>query len=127
MTATSEHTTKPPRALPEHGETGTETPDVVIHPQPVWNEHWASLDIGMRGWQVVAVLGFIYTSAIITRGADALLSYDDRWCYHDQPAAIAAARAWLAGDDPEPSGWHRHPATGRRRPGGDPAREHINP
>ena len=25
----------------------------------------------------------------------------------------------------EPSGWCRHPATGRRRPGGDPATEFV--
>ena len=27
----------------------------------------------------------------------------------------------------EPEGWMRHPSSGRRRPGGDPAQEHVRP
>ena len=29
------------------------------------------------------------------------------------------------GVDTEPTGWMRHPTTGRRRPGGDPAAEYV--
>jgi len=27
----------------------------------------------------------------------------------------------------EPTGWMRHPASGRRRPGGDETKEYVNP
>jgi len=27
----------------------------------------------------------------------------------------------------EPQGWFRHPNSGRRRPGGDPSQEYVNP
>ncbi len=50
---------------------------------------------------------------------------DDAWCYHDAESAIAAAEAWDPAKDSEPTGWHRHPVTDRRRPGGDPALERI--
>lgn len=39
-------------------------------------------------------------------------------------AAVAALIAWNG--EGEPSGWMRHPETGRRRPGGDPAGEYVN-
>jgi len=51
--------------------------------------------------------------------------YGARWCYATIGAARAALAAWDGATDSEPQGWHRHPATGRRRPDGDPAREHI--
>lgn len=35
---------------------------------------------------------------------------------------MAAMQAW---DGSEPEGWIRHLASGRRRPGGDPAQEYI--
>ena len=40
---------------------------------------------------------------------------DDAWCYHTREAAEAAALAWDPEVDEEPTGWHRHPRTGRRR------------
>lgn len=53
------------------------------------------------------------------------LCYEDVWCYPSVPAAIAAMEAWDG--EGEPTGWHRHPATGRRRPEGDPAKEYVHP
>jgi hypothetical protein len=35
--------------------------------------------------------------------------------------------AWNPPAEPEPADWMRHPKSGRRRPGGDPAKEYINP
>lgn len=48
---------------------------------------------------------------------------------HEGYPAHAVARAALDRWDGrgEPQGWHRHPASGRRRPDGDPAQEHVNP
>lgn len=71
----------------------------------------------------IAVLPLIYTAAVII-GPEHTGSYDDRWCYVDVEAALAAAKAWDGTGEPE--GWHRHPTTGRRRPEGDPAKEYVN-
>jgi len=55
------------------------------------------------------------------------LGYDDRWCFVTEDLALAAVKAWPLAAPPgyEPVGWHRHPKTGRRRPGGDPGTEYI--
>lgn len=50
--------------------------------------------------------------------------FDNLWCYHDVDAAWRAAFGWDGSG--EPSGWYRHPQTGRRRPDGDPAREYVD-
>ena len=63
-------------------------------------------------------------------GRQALLSLrapwihvQDGWVYASLETALAAARAWDGHE--EPSGWLRHPKSGRRRPGGDPVCEYI--
>ena len=65
--------------------------------------------------------------AVIWGYVDESAFYEDRWCYPTAIAALHAAELWNGPDGPEPEGWHRHPRTGRRRPDGDPTREHINP
>jgi len=57
-----------------------------------------------------------------------LIGYWDRWCYADEAGARAALDGFPENppNDYEPTGWHRHPPTGRRRPDGDPAREHMD-
>lgn len=66
---------------------------------------------------------FAFTVAIL---ADMLPEgYGERWCYANITQARAALAEWDGADDTEPQGWHRHPATGRRRPDGDASREHI--
>jgi hypothetical protein len=39
---------------------------------------------------------------------------------------VRALNEWNPLTEKEPKGWFRHPRTGRRRPGGDPAKEYIN-
>lgn len=53
--------------------------------------------------------------------------YFDRWCYETHEGAKDAAQRWINLKDieDEPTGWHRHHKTGRRRTGGDPATEYI--
>jgi hypothetical protein len=54
--------------------------------------------------------------------------YEDRWCYADLKKASAGLVDWWSrGFEGEPTGWHRHPDTGRRRPDGDPSQEYIDP
>ena len=77
----------------------------------------------------VAIYPFIFTVAIITGTVDEQRTgYSDRWCYNSMNEAIDALGRWaLTGFDGEPSGWHRHPSSGRRRPNGAPDEEYVNP
>lgn len=77
------------------------------------------------GSRYVSIIPFLFTTAIITGHVDNENSYEDRWCYENLPKALEAFERWDGVGEPE--GWHRHPLTGRRRPEGDPAKEHINP
>lgn len=51
--------------------------------------------------------------------------YDDCWCYETIGEAFLAAVAWNPDAELEPSGWVKHPRSGRRRPGGDAAQEYV--
>lgn len=58
----------------------------------------------------VAIMPLMFTWAII---ADIdPMGYGDRWCYHTLQDALSALRDWDGTG--EPSGWHRHPNSGRR-------------
>lgn len=66
----------------------------------------------------------------LIRGAwDDTLGYFDRWCYADRDGALAALAAFPLRPDPryEPTGWHRHPMSGRRRPDGTSDTEIVAP
>lgn len=56
---------------------------------------------------------FMFTWAIITGRMGEQNTYEDRWCYHTRALAEAALESWDGTG--EPDGWHRHPATDRRR------------
>lgn len=60
----------------------------------------------------VAISNMIYTAAIIVGHMGDMVSYYNRWCYHTYDSAKKALDAWDGTG--EPSGWHRHPASGRR-------------
>ena len=79
-----------------------------------------------QGKHYIGVMPLLFTGALIIGSTDNRRTYLDRWCYHSVEEAIAAGDAW-SGDWPktEPEGWHRHPATGRRREHGDPSKEEV--
>ncbi|UTU07938.1 hypothetical protein CcrC1_gp252c [Caulobacter phage C1] len=83
-------------------------------------------DMGNGMWVGIKRLMFHWTMHV---GAlDDYLEYDDRWCYETEASARAGLSAWKAQNYAgEPSGWHRHPKTSRRREGGDPSKEEIRP
>lgn len=93
-------------------------------------------DARVEAWQVshhpdgrmVWVIDLMFTSAIVI-GDENAATYDDRWCYTTRQEAFAHACAWLMGEPmtAEPTGWHRHPPTGRRRVNGDPTTETVSP
>lgn len=73
-----------------------------------------------------AILPMMFTHAVVVGFIDdCRMGYDDRWCYHDSFAAIAAATVWSGEPGTEPEGWHRHPRSGRRRDAD--GNETINP
>jgi hypothetical protein len=51
--------------------------------------------------------------------------YADTWHYDRLAWAWDALCRWDGTGEPER--WFRHPATGRRRPGGDPVAEYVQP
>jgi hypothetical protein len=54
-------------------------------------------------------------------------TYDDTWIY-DRETYHAGWRAAIGWDGQgEPEGWYRHVQSGRRRPGGDAAKEFVRP
>ncbi len=77
-------------------------------------------DDGLR-YAAIKPLLFHWTMIVGIVGDRA--GFDDRWCYGDRAAAERGLRDWSG--DGDPAGWNRHPKTGRRRDGGDPAREYV--
>ena len=70
--------------------------------------------------------GYMFTVAIIADLNE--YGHGDRWCYETFDKALAALLEWTErGGEGEPEGWHRHPSTGRRRPGGNAAEEYVAP
>lgn len=103
--------------------------DTNVAAQILWLDRLATANSYLNPKPLLARAGcyacivrFAFTHAIITGRFGDDDSYDDRWCYHDYATAKAALDAWDG--EGEPNGWHRHPATGRRRDG---EREWINP
>lgn len=90
-----------------------------------WDPLRSVFTVGMTDTHFIDVMPLIFTAAVITTPKRNLNVIDDRWCYHSIAAALAAAEAWDPEKDPEPSGWHRHPATGRRRPDGRAEAEYV--
>lgn len=78
----------------------------------------------LPGGRYAAIFDFMFTEGIIVGRIGDRDQYDDRWCY-ERGKAEAALEAWDGTG--EPQGWHRHPATGRRRPDGNADEEYLNP
>lgn len=78
-----------------------------------------------NGKEYIAIMPLIFTHAIVKGTVGNIYCYDDRWCYSDYWAAKEAIDAWDGVG--EPNGWHRHPATGRRRPQGDELQQYVDP
>ena len=78
----------------------------------------------------LGVLPLAFGCARLGIGPSGRETFDDIWDYQTPAAAIAALHAWASAGAPpgtEPAGWIRHPASGRRRPDGDPDQEYVRP
>jgi hypothetical protein len=60
----------------------------------------------------IGTIKLTFTCAIVIGRTFDRSGYEDRWCYHSEPAAKAALDAWDGVG--EPKSWHRHPNSGRR-------------
>lgn len=70
---------------------------------------------------ICCVVRYMFTYAILSDLNRC--GYEGRWCFSSYEKALAALDAWSGADGTEPTGWHRHPDTGRRR---DPdGREYV--
>ena len=74
--------------------------------------------------RVIVVYRLLFGCARLCIGPDDGLTIDDEWHYESGDEAIFASAVWDG--EGEPSQWHRHPGSGRRRPDGDPNREYVN-
>lgn len=118
----------PRYAQPEDPLCAIATPDEIA-----WLESHAKRNcyLGatpMGAGSYAAVMPLMFTGALIHGSIFNDQSYDNRWCYKDVDVALYALREWRSrGFEGEPLGWHRHPATGRRRPDGDATKEYVEP
>jgi hypothetical protein len=71
-----------------------------LHPKPIPGNRWAALQPKL------------FTCAVATGRMGDRVGFDERWCYAAMRDARAALDAWDG--QGEPSGWIRHPTTGRR-------------
>lgn len=58
------------------------------------------------------IVRFMFTTGIVTGKIGDRFGYADRWCYRSVDHAKTALDAWDGTG--EPTGWHRHPDSGRR-------------
>lgn len=75
-------------------------PNKYLCPKPLTDKYFACI------WPA----GFV-TSLLVCQYGDRA-SVINRWDYHDARDALAALRRWDGTG--EPTGWHRHPYSGRR-------------
>ncbi len=75
--------------------------------------------------RAVFLLDMLFGNLRVAIGDRRSQFFDDGWCYQADRTEDAwrAALGWDG--EGEPEGWYRHPDTGRRRPGGDPAAEVV--
>lgn len=88
-----------------------------------YDENGVRRDLG--DGRAIWLIPQLFGSLMLCIGATESEVYDDQWQYQNQAEALRAFVSWQPNREPEPPGWYRHPASGRRRPGGDPAQEHV--
>ena len=72
--------------------------------------------------RLCAIARMAYTFALLIDVDET--GYSRRFCYESLQDAVRALNNWSGVG--EPSGWHRDPVTGRRRPDGDHEREYVH-
>jgi len=81
--------------------------------------------VRFSGGRDACITKFMFTYAVLADITE--WGYGDRWCFESYAKARAALEEWKQRDgEGEPSLWHRHPSSGRRREFGDPTKEYVN-
>lgn len=106
-------------------------PDVApdLRDPPGLNERGALLTVPLSDGRVADIYLEITGTGLLTI-SDSMDAQDWRegWQYATPLLAALSLGEWIEGGmRGEPTGWHREPGTGRRRPGGDPAKEYVRP
>jgi hypothetical protein len=104
-----------------------DSPDLLAQELAAVRANWDPylLDITVKHGRICGIQKFMYTWAILADLTPWGYGRNDRWCYGSYEKAKAALDAWSGEDGTEPSAWHRHPDSGRRR---DPdGREYVMP
>lgn len=84
--------------------------------------------VGLEDGRIATVMPLLFGRALLTVATPenhVFGQYDEGWYYDTHQAAIYALIVWSGKGDP--IGWTRHTPSNRRRPDGDPAREHVRP
>ena len=66
----------------------------------------------LPGGRFACVARMMFTHALLVGRIGDRVGYADRWCYRSEAAAYKALQAWDGTG--EPTGWVRHPDSGRR-------------
>lgn len=99
------------------------SPELVAWGLKIDPNQIAIRNLGDGRYAQASRLLFHYTIKVGCIGYE--ISYDERYCYATIDGVLKALTEWDPATDKEPSGWHREPNTGRRRPDGDASREYI--
>ena len=84
--------------------------------------YWRELDDGT----VYGILPMTFGKGRVCADLDPF-GYAEFWCFDNLLDAIEALRSWNPETSDEVEGWMRHFPSHRRRIGGDPSTEHIQP
>lgn len=94
-----------------------DSPDLLEQELTAVRTEWGPYvaDLQFKAGRICAIQPLMYTYALLADLTPWGYEPNGRWCYHSYAAARAALDAWSGEDGTEPSGWHRHPHSGRRR------------
>lgn len=81
---------------------------------------WRFFDDG----EIMAITAMTQGKGRLCSGIN-LTGYEDCWCYPSIADALIAMHQFNPEVEKEPTGWHRHPFSGRRRENCDPAKETV--
>lgn len=68
-------------------------------------------DVVIKNGRICGLYRFAFSTGLLADMYDT--GYGERWCYHTMAEAKLALEEWDGVD--EPTGWHRHVSSGRRR------------
>lgn len=99
---------------------------LVPHTNRAQYDDYVVRPVGLEDGRIATIAPLLFGQALLTVATPETHTwghYDECWYYESHQEAIYALILWSGKGDP--IGWTRHKPSNRRRPGGDPAREHV--